>query len=295
MSRFSPTPEQVAWLRAGYREWRKPELTERFNARWSSAATVDQIRNAIKRHRILSGRPSGVAVGEVWRSWSPDMIAWLREHRASGQVAEVTARFNCHFHTTFTPHCLANTCKRYGITTGRDGRYAPGSRPWNAGMAGYQAGGRSRDTRFASGNNPWTTMPVGAYRQMPDGYWMVKVNDTAPAGFSRRDWRELHRLTWAAAHGPIPSKHVVVFLDGNPDNCLDAGNLACISRSVLIRLNQLGWDALLPDADLRRATVAAAKLFVAAHTIGQEAGFSSSHRQALIGSLGTFTTAQRSL
>lgn len=50
--------EQIAWLRAGYRVWRIPELTQRFNARFGTDKTEMQIR-ACTRNRRMRPWPSG--------------------------------------------------------------------------------------------------------------------------------------------------------------------------------------------------------------------------------------------
>jgi hypothetical protein len=93
-------------------------------------------------------------------------------------------------------------------------------------------------------------------------------------------------------HGPIPRGHVVVLLDGDPDNCVDPSNVACISRSVLIRLNAMGWDALCPDREARRAVVALASVHAVSHARAQEMGLSLHHRRALIPRLVSFRQPQ---
>jgi len=282
------TEDQISWLRAGYQVWRIPELTERFNAHFGADLTPKQILNATKHHRILAGRPPGVAKGETWRSWGPDKIAWLREHRDGGPIGEITQRLNAHFGSTSTPEMVANACKRYGIPAGSSGRYAKGARPWNQGLDGYNPGGASIATRFRRGNRPHTEVPVGSYTQDDEGHWYCKISDNPPPALSRRNWVAVHRLTWEGVHGPIPSGHVVVLLDGDPDNCLDPSNVAAVSRSVLVRLNALGWDALCPDREARRAVVALISVQAVSHARAQEIGLSLTHRCALIPGIAGF-------
>jgi hypothetical protein len=40
------------------------------------------------------------------------------------------------------------------------------------------------------------------------------------------------REAWEAAHGPIPDKHLLIYLDHNPEN-KKVENLACVSHSVM--------------------------------------------------------------
>jgi hypothetical protein len=212
----------------------------------------------------------------------------LREHRASGPIGEITERLNAHFGWNATCYMVANACQRHGIPAGNSGRYSQANRPWNKGRKGYQPGGASVATRFRRGNRPHTEVPVGSYKQDDEGYWYLKVSDDQPATFSRRNWRAVHRLTWEGVHGSIPRGHVVVLLDGDPDNCLDPSNCACISRSVLIRLNAMGWDALCPDREARRAVVALASVHAVSHARAQKLGLSLEHRRALIPGLVRF-------
>lgn len=286
------TEEQISWLRAGYQAWRIPELTERFNARFGTYRTPKQIHAATQHHRILAGRPPGVAKGETYRSWGPDKIAWLRAHRASGPIGEITQRLNAHFGWNATPEMVANACQRHGIPAGSSGRYAKANRPWNQGLKGYSPGGASIATRFSRGNRPHTEVPVGSYKQDDEGYWYLKVSDNQPPALSRRNWVAVHRLTWEGVHGPIPRGNVVVLLDGDPDNCLDPSNLAAISRSVLVRLNALGWDALCPDREARRAVVALVSVQAVSHARAHEIGLSLPHRRALIPGIAGFRQPQ---
>jgi hypothetical protein len=274
------TQDQLDWLRSGYRAWRVPELTERFNAVFGADRTQEKIKSCLQNHRMPSGRKRGFAKGERPRSWTPDKLAWLREHRASGEIGEITKRLNDRFGWNATQIMVANACSRHGISAATSGRYGKRNRPWNLGMKGYSAGGDR--TRFAAGHRPHTEMPVGAYKQDAEGYWYCKVSDAEVFPNAHKNWAAVHRLTWEGIHGPIPRGHVVVLLDGDQGNCLDAENLACISRRVFVYLNSLNWTALCPDRDARRAAIAMASLRVAICTKAKAAGLSLHHRRALI-------------
>ena len=274
--------EQIDWLRAGYLAWRIPELTRRFNTRFGADKSEEQIRACTRNRNMRAGRKPGMAKGEVYFTWGLDKIAWLREYRATGPIGEITARLNAVFGWNATPAMVSNACKRHGISAGSSGRFAKRNRPWNKGLEGYMPGGRSLATRFANGNRPHTELPVWSYKQEADRYWYLKVSDDQPATMSRRNWRAVHRLTWESVHGPIPPVHVVVLLDGDPDNCLDPGNLACLHRRVLVRLNAMNWDALCPDVAARRAVVALTSLQDAAHRSARDVGLSRNHSRALL-------------
>jgi hypothetical protein len=280
--------EEIAWLAAGYLRWRAKDLAERYAAHWGRPIAVGALRDLMRRHGHSSGRPPGIATGERWTVWSPDMIAWLRRYRPWNTLADTADQFNAYYGLGRSRYAIDGACQRNGIQRREQTTFAPGDVPWNKGLIGYQAGGAAAAYRFRPGAEPWTEVPVWTYVKQLDGYWKLKVRDKAGKGETRKDWIECHRLTWQGTHGPIPLGHVVVLLDGDPDQCLDPDNLACISRAALVRLNQLRWDALIPDRDLRRAAVTAAELFVAAHDAGKAAGMGSHRRRALIGVMGAF-------
>lgn len=117
------------------------------------------------------------------------------------------------------------------------GCFQPGLVPWNTGLKGWQAGGRSVESQFKkgelSGRARLLLQPVGAERVTKDGILQRKVT-TAGRGGQR--WKSVHQLTWIAAHGPVPRGHIVVFKDGNRRN-FDIGNLECITFAENMRRN----------------------------------------------------------
>jgi len=148
---------------------------------------------------------------------------------------------------------------------GKATRFRPGGTPWNAGKAGYDAGGRSRQTRFRPGNRPAAWVPVGSETTTPDGYRKRKIADGRQP--SRRNWALLHVLNWEAAHGPVAPGHCIIFIDGDKANCA-IENLACVSRRELAMINKRGF-ADLPPA-LRPSAIALARLEVSAARARQE-------------------------
>src|SRR3990167_150932 len=46
----------------------------------------------------------------------------------------------------------------------KSGQFKPGHKTWNAGLKGWQSGGRSKEAQFAPGDLPPNTLPIGSYR-----------------------------------------------------------------------------------------------------------------------------------
>lgn len=116
---------------------------------------------------------------------------------------------------------------------GRAHRYPKGHQPWNAGLKGWQAGGRAKLTQFKKGNKPGNWRPVGSYRITKDGIRQRKVTDT---GYPPRDWKAVHAILWERHMGPIPRGHIVRFKDGDRTN-IRLSNLELVSRADNMRRN----------------------------------------------------------
>ncbi|MCY1215356.1 hypothetical protein D9M68_540840 [compost metagenome] len=127
-------------------------------------------------------------------------------------------------------------------TTGQSGRFLAGQTSWNAGLKGWQAGGRSGETQFKKGRpavEAHNYQPIGTERINRDGYLERKVTDD-PSIVPVRRWVPVHRLVWEATHGPIPPGHAVAFLPGRrtTDAALITGDaLELVSRAELARRN----------------------------------------------------------
>lgn len=216
-------------------------------------------------------------------------LAWLRQHYGRMSPPELALAFGARFGEVVDAESLARFARRHGIMKkANGGRFAAGNQPWNKGRAGWAAPGRALQTRFRPGAVPHTTVPIGSYRQVRDGYWIVKVSDHDPARADAsnarlRDWRYVHHLVYANHHGPIPPGHIVLLIDGDPDHCQDPDNLICVSRAVQSRLNQMGFPDLPPDRDLRRAAIAEATLRQAAHDRARDLGMGLRERRRLLG------------
>lgn len=190
--------------------------------------------------------------------WTPEELAWLREHRPHTHIKDLLPRFNALFPPR-SLHALRTGCHRHGIhaafsthfgSPGPDGApFIPNADP------------RARKP-WAAANLPPNTRELGAWRRNGD-YWTIKLYEgrgTRPAGGGRTNWVPAHRHFWEEANGPVPPGHHIYFIDGDHDN-LDLDNLVCLSTSV-----RAHWGNLLqrehPDAPAatRRALLALAQL-----------------------------------
>lgn len=128
---------------------------------------------------------------------------------------------------------------RKGDNVGAEFRFKAGQQPWNAGMNGWQAGGRSAETRFKpgtiNGSAAERLKPVGFERVTDDGILQRKIRADGPP---HRRWQSVHEIIWEEHNGPRPAGHLVVFKDGNRCN-FSLDNLELISRAENCRRNSI--------------------------------------------------------
>ncbi len=197
--------------------------------------------------------------------WTPADLATLHAHYPNADTAQLAQQLGR------SPRAVHQKAAAYGIkksaqyfkttASGRlqtgDGRslgqqFTKGSKPWNTGKKGWQAGGRSAETRFKKGEMHGAAqrkyVPVGTLRlSSKDAILERKVTDAHPV--PARRWVAVHRLVWEAAHGPIPAGHVVRFKPGQRTNVLEQitlDRLECISQAENARRNSV-WTNFPPE------------------------------------------------
>lgn len=180
--------------------------------------------------------------------YTTENIEWLSVNRPLYAERELSARFYDKFKALVSPSALAQQCCKRGFKPPpvNVGFFAKGSVPFNKGLKGIRY---SIPTEFVKGSMPHNYKPVGTERFSKD-YWYIKVADS-------KKWRAKHNIIWEQQNGPIPSNHVVIFLDSNIDN-FAIDNLALITRSDLLRMNKNGYKQ--SHSEIKPAVLALSKL-----------------------------------
>ena len=159
--------------------------------------------------------------------WSEEEKKYLMEIVPGRHYDKILELMNNKFETQFTKNQLIAAAKRYGVTTGFDGRYQPGHVPLNKGTKGLTGANK---TSFKKGQQALNYRPIGSERICRDGYTEIKVADP-------NKWKLKHRLIWEEANGPVPKGYALIFGDGDKRN-IKLDNLLLVSRAQLARLNQ---------------------------------------------------------
>lgn len=152
---------------------------------------------------------------------------YLRDNWRRYTDAELAA------HLGRTPGSIKGARVRYGFVGKDSTRFEKGLTPWNKGKD-FQPGGRSVETRFQPGDLPKNTRQDGDISPRRDTksgitYLYIRV--------ALGKWVLLQRHVWQQEHGAIPTGMVVVFRDGNTQNCT-LENLELITRSELLARNE---------------------------------------------------------
>lgn len=179
-------------------------------------------------------------------SYTTEQIAWMKV-RPNLTRKELAHAFNATWGTNLSDDAIKGACLRFGIKTGRSGRFKKGQSSWNTGKKGVNG---TSSTVFKKGQIPHNHNPIGHVRYCKkDGYMEVKLTDTR---VTRNDYRAVHREVYKHYNGSIPKGHIISFRDGDIYN-LSIDNLELVSRSLHAVRCKLGYysypQELRPELD----------------------------------------------
>lgn len=186
-------------------------------------------------------------------NWTDEMKLFIAENYYGITTADLTERFNKHFGVGFKWTAIASYKKRNDLRNGIDARFKKGQPSHNKGKkmppCTYE---KVKGTMFKKGSVPKNYRPVGSERISVDGYIEIKVEDP-------NVWKLKHRVMWEQVNGQIPENHALIFLDGDPLNCV-VENLKLITRSELLAMTR--HHLFSKDAEMNDAASNLARLIV---------------------------------
>ena len=200
------------------------------------------------------GRTKGSKNKKTLRYWTEEEKKYLSEITLGRGYLEITEMMTAKFNYDYTKTQIAAAIKRYGLSTGRTGRFEKGRVPFNKGTKGLTS---ANSTSFKKGNVPHTYLPIASESVTRDGYTIVKVSDQ---GTRNERWRPKHRLIWEKHYGPVPDGHAIVFGDGDKTN-FSIDNLILVSRAQLSVMNTK--KLIKNDVELTQAGANIAQLMLA--------------------------------
>lgn len=171
------------------------------------------------------------------KKWSAKEVAHLKELWRSKTVhecSEILGRATSSIYQKVREQGFKRDPEHEHIST--QSRFKKGFQPWNTGLKGWDAGGKSHKTRFKRGHgNSNNAYPVGHEQYDSYGVLMRKVSNT---GERREKWRPVKDITYEEHHGEIPEGCIVTFNDGNKEN-YDPLNLVALTRAQMLDRNRI--------------------------------------------------------
>ena len=159
--------------------------------------------------------------------WTPEQIAYLREHYANRKNSELAEVFGCSTHAVANKGFSLKLKKSREFIKATSCQFKKGMTPHNKGKPMPEATKAKIRTMYKKGNKPRNSKPVGSERVDKDGYLMVKVAD------GRREWKPKHHIGL-----DVPKGHKVIFIDGNKRN-FEPSNLRVVSNAEMMKMNTM--------------------------------------------------------
>lgn len=253
MKRFKYTTEMIKFIASEYATKGIADVVVAFNSKFGSELRFSQVKAAIKNNKITCGRTTGEIKKGVLIAFTQEQAQFIRDQYKLVSLPALTQLFNEKFNSEKTINQLRAFTKNHSIKSGRTGCFEKAATPWNAGMKGWTAGGRSAETRFKPGRKSENLKPVGSTRICSkDGYIMVKTDNP-------NTWRPMQLVVWEKHKGKVPAGCRLWFKDNNRTNCtIDNLMLITKAQSAVINKNGLGQV----PADYKESAVTLANILM---------------------------------
>ena len=230
------SPEVHAFIRENVAGHTTAELAAMTNAAFGTNFDANKMKCYKTNHKLKSGTPCGLPKDRPTELYPAEVREYIHQHYKGTSYVTMAAQLKEVFGRDYTPGQIMGYYKNHKLNSGLTGRFEKGHVPPNKGRKGYSAPGAEKGW-FQKGNQPWDTVPVGTVVTKGDGYLWKKIADQP--GNWRHNWRQLHLIMWEEAHGPIPKGHLVIFKDGNRQNCV-LENMALITQAENAVMNKQG-------------------------------------------------------
>lgn len=156
-------------------------------------------------------------------TYTVEMRKFLEEYIPGHHHSETAEEFGKRFGLKIESKAVSSYAKNHKVKTGFSGRFEKGHVPQNKGTK-CESRGRMAETQFKKGHTPHNALPVGTEVKRSDGFIQVKIAEP-------NIWKLKQRITWESVNGPVPKTHLLIFMDGNKENC-SIDNLKLVPRNI---------------------------------------------------------------
>lgn len=232
-------PKEVdAFIRNNVAGHTARELAEMTNARFGTEFTEQKMHCYKSNHKIHS-------VKKERDPWNPTdryperVMQYIRKNYKGCGPKEMAKRMNKELGTDYSARQIKAFYENRSLDSGITGYFEKGTIPPNKGKKGY-CHPAAVPTQFKKGNVPVNKFPVGTVKKKTDGYIWKKI------GEGEREWKQLHRILWEEANGPIPEGHVLIFKNGNKED-VRLENLILVTLEENAVMNRCNLRSRVPE------------------------------------------------
>lgn len=215
------------------------ELAEMTNKAFGTSFTHKSMKSYKANHGLNSETPRGNPKGSFSAVFPKEIAEYIFRNYEGTCPTEMTGILKQKFGIEYRTSQVSTFYKNHNLNSGLTGQFQKGHEPHNKGKTGICYPG-SEKGHFQKGHKPYNTTPVGTVRKKADGYFWEKV------GEGRFDWKQLHILLWQRAGRVLPDGHILIFKDGNKENCV-LENLMLITRAENAVMNKNGLRFSVPE------------------------------------------------
>lgn len=262
-------PSQVhEFVKTNAPKMRDSMLAEECNKALGTHFTASSIKAFRGNHGYRNGKKQWTKE-EYWKyqtRYPKGMYEFIRDNSWGVSSKEMAEMVNEKFGTSLTQSGMKQFRRRHGIKSGVTGWYQKGRAPGTKGKTieeickhDPEKLARVRSAQFKKGDRPMNEMPVGTIVTNSQGY-LIRKKQMEGGQWDR--WEFLHRAVWEEHNGPVPEGMIVIFKDGNRQNC-DLGNLMLVSRGELVTMAKKGYR--FEDPDLTEAAAGMVRLMIKAN------------------------------
>lgn len=262
-------PQEVHdFVKANAPKMRDSMLAEECNRALGTHFTASTMKSFRGNHGYRNGKKQWSSE-EYWKyqtRYPQGMYEFVRDNSWGASSKEMAEMVNEKFGTSFTQTMMKQFRQRHQIKSGVAGWYQKGHPPGTKGKTieeickhDPEKLARVRSTQFKKGDRPINEMPIGTVVANSQGY-LIRKKQMEGGQWDR--WEFLHRAVWEEHNGPVPDGMIIMFKDGNKQNC-DISNLMLVSRGEIATMTKKGLR--FEDPDLTEAAAGMVRLMISAN------------------------------
>ena len=152
-----------------------------------------------------------------------EQLELFKQNNRGKTNKEMTEWTNDTFNLSLTEHQVMVLRANHHLVSGLTGYFEKGKASWNKGKHTATKEFLAHSYKKGESPNP-RQRPVGSEKVCSDGFVKIKIAEP-------NVWKLKHYYVWENANGKVPEGKVILFLDGNKENC-ELTNLRLVDKKV---------------------------------------------------------------